>query len=253
MSRMVRRLTLAGLALAATLSPALAFAQAVCPNLPSRTPPPREAGQEYLAEPHWRARVQELDRQIAGADLSRVDMVFIGDSLVQGWFPSIFQQFYGHRAPANLGVMGDFTQGALYRMAHGHWPASLRPKVAVVLLGTNNVSAQSRPEDIALGLAEVLRAIRAKSPRTKFLIIGLLPRGDTAAEPMRRTIEQVNALISRCADGSTILYSDVGSSLVDGYGRLTKDIAFDSLHLTMVGYAMLSAGIEPQIRQLLAQ
>ena len=227
-------------------------AQTVCPAIPSRTPPPREASQEFLAEPHWRARVAELDRQIAGADLSRVEMVFIGDSLVQGWFPSIFQQFYGHRVPANLGVMGDFTQGALYRMDHGHWPASLKPKLAVVLLGTNNVSAQSRPEDIALGIAEVLRSIRTRSPRTKIMLVGLLPRGDTAAEPMRRTIDQVNALIMRCADQSTILYSDVGSVLVDGYGRLAKDIAFDSLHLTMVGYAMLSAGLEPQIRRLLA-
>ncbi|MCQ4159163.1 GDSL-type esterase/lipase family protein [Roseomonas sp. GC11] len=229
-----------------------AWAQPACPTLPARSPMPREATPDYLAEPSWRGRVAELDRQIAATDMARVQTVFLGDSLVQGWFPAIFQQFYAHRAAANLGVGGDFTQGLLARLAQGHWPASLRPRLAVILIGTNNLQYGGAPADVALGIAEAVRFIRARSPQTRILLVGLLPRGDTAAEPLRRGIEQVNALIARCADQSHVFFSDAGTLLVDGQGRLSRDIAFDSLHLTMVGYALLSAGLEAQIRQILA-
>ncbi|MFB9972182.1 GDSL-type esterase/lipase family protein [Pseudoroseomonas cervicalis] len=223
-----------------------------CPGLPPRSPMPRDATPDYLAEPTWRGRVAELDRQIAAHDMAQAQVVFLGDSLVQGWFPAIYQQFYGHRAAANLGVGGDFTQGLLARLQRGHWPASLKPRLAVLLVGTNNIQYGGQPADIALGIAEVVRFIRGRSPQTRILLIGLLPRGDNAAEPMRRNIAQVNALIARCADQQHVFYAEPGPLLLDGQGRLSRDIAFDGLHLSMVGYALLSAGIEPQIRQILA-
>jgi beta-glucosidase len=224
-----------------------------CAAIPTRNPPPREARPEYLDEPNWRARVAELSRVTAG-DMSRVQIAFLGDSLTQGWFPLIYDQFYGHRHAVNLGVIGDFTQGLLWRIQQGgQWPVSLRPRLAVLLIGTNNALHAARPEDTALGIAEIIRFIRQRSPATRILLVGLLPRGPDATDPARLANQRVNAMIARCADNQNVFFTDPGSMLVDGRGGLSDQIAFDRLHLTMVGYAMLAAGLEPSIRYLLGR
>jgi beta-glucosidase len=258
----VRRLARGALALLAALAaasgPVLAQgaphgAAAACPALPARMPLPREARPDYLEEPNWRARVAEVSRLVA-ADAGRAQVVFLGDSITQGWFPQVWEQFYAHRAALNLGVAGDFTQGLLWRLqAGGQWPANLRPRLAVLLIGTNNAGFAQQAEDTALGIAEVVRVIREKSPGTKILLVGLLPRGADASDPLRRMNQRVNALIARCADNQSVFFTDPGSMLVDGQGRLSDQVAFDRLHLTYVGYAILAAGLEPSIRYLLGR
>jgi beta-glucosidase len=142
----------------------------------------------------------------------------------------------------------------LWRITQGgHWPASLRPRVAVLLIGTNNASYADRAEDTALGVAEVVRAIRARSPATRILLVGLLPRGVDAGDQARQMNRRVNALIARCADNVSVFFTDPGSMLTDSAGRLSDQIAYDRLHLTMVGYSILAAGLEPSIRALLGE
>ncbi|SHI90288.1 Lysophospholipase L1 [Roseomonas rosea] len=241
------------LALAAAPGPAAAQGATGCAALPARIPMPREARPEYLEEPNWRARVADVSRLVA-ADAGRAQIVFLGDSITQGWFPQVWEQFYGHRAALNLGVAGDFTQGLLWRIQPGgQWPANLRPKLAVLLIGTNNAGFAQQPEDTALGIAEIIRVIRQKSPSTKVLLVGLLPRGADASDPLRRMNQRVNELIARCADNQSVFFTDPGSMLVDGQGRLSDQVAFDRLHLSYVGYAILAAGLEPSIRYLLAR
>jgi lysophospholipase L1-like esterase len=231
----------------------LAQGAMACAALPPRNPMPREARPEFLEEQNWRNRVAELSR-IAPADFARAQIVFLGDSITQGWFPAIWQQFYAHRSPLNLGVGGDFTQGLLWRLSQGgQWPANLRPRVAVLLIGTNNALYAQQPEDTALGIAEIVRLIRQRSPGTKVLVVGLLPRGADASDPNRRQNQRVNEMIARCADGQSVFYTDPGTMLLDGQGRLSDQIAFDRLHLTYVGYAELAAGLEPTIRSLLGR
>ncbi|EHM01949.1 GDSL-like protein [Acetobacteraceae bacterium AT-5844] len=244
-TRLASLILLAGLAAA---SPALA--QVACPELPARQPMPPTAVPATVPIPYWRERVEELDRVIAATDLSRIQLLFLGDSITQGWFPSLFQQFYGHRAPLNLGVGTDGTQGLLWRLNRLPLGTTLRPRLAVVLIGTNNLLFAS-PDDVALGVAENIRLIRQRSPATRILLVGLLPRGASGADPLRASIAQVNARIARCADNRSVFYAEPGPMMVDASGTMSNQIAFDYLHPTMVGYAILSAALEPQIRALL--
>ena len=50
----------------------------------------------------------------------------------------------------------------------------MQPRVAVILLGTNNTQWGGRPEEVAQGIAELLRLIHSRSPRTRVPIMGLL-------------------------------------------------------------------------------
>ncbi len=246
-------LRLAAMAFLAGMATApAAWAQMACANLPPRQPMPAAAVPAPVPIPYWRQRVDELDRIIAATDLSRVQLLFLGDSITQGWFPLIFQQFYGHRAALNLGVGTDGTQGLLWRLNRLPLGSTLRPRLVVMLIGTNNVPIMPA-DDVALGVAENIRQIRQRSPNSRILLVGILPRGTTAQDPMRAAIARVNAQISRCADNRTIFYTEPGPMFLDGAGNLSDQIAFDYLHPSMVGYAILSTALEPHIRALLGQ
>jgi len=243
----MRRALAAGLLATLLAGPALAQG---CPGIARRNPMPREAVAENLDIPEWRARVAELNGALARGNRGAAQLVFLGDSLTQGWEPTMFAQFFGNRRTLNLGVSGDFTQGLLHRLQAGQWGA-LRPSVAVLLIGTNNAQFGGSPEDIALGVAEVIRFIHGRSPGTRVVLLGLLPRGETAADPVRQVNQRVNALLARCHDGRSTFFLDPGPLLIGPDGRLSEHVAFDRLHLTMVGYAILGAATAPTIQRLL--
>lgn len=214
---------------------------------------PREARPERLEEPYWRARVAELSR-LAGRGMSHAPMVFLGDSLIQGWDLPVWEQHYGRHGAANFGVSGDFVQGLLWRLGEGgQWPATLRPRLAVILIGTNNASYRSPPQDTALGIAEVVRLVRRQSPGTRVLLLGLLPRGADRTDPARRLNEAVNELIARCANGQSVFFADPGRVLLDRQGHLADQLAPDRLHLSAEGYSRLSLAMDADIRALMAR
>ena len=223
-----------------------------CPAIPRQSPLPPEAVPAQLDSAEWRGRNNALNLQLAGLDRGRANLVFIGDSITQYFDEGLWRQFHGHRNAVNLGLWGDFTQGALWRLANGQW-GDLQPRAAVILLGTNNTQWGGRPEDVAQGVAELVRFIQSRSPRTKVLIIGLLPRGATATEPLRAQNALVNAQIARCADGVNTFYLDIGRLLTDRDGNLSEQISFDRLHLTMVGYAVMATAMEPMLRRMLEE
>ena len=68
----------------------------------------------------WQVAVEANTERLRRTDVSRTWLVFIGDSITEGWHPQVFQHFYGHRLALNLGIGGDATQGLLWRLDHGH-------------------------------------------------------------------------------------------------------------------------------------
>ena len=223
-------------------------AMAACPSLPPGRPLPREAMPIALEHPEWRPLVDGVTARLGQTNLAAVRLVFLGDSITQSWQPNIFEQFYGSRAALNLGVSGDGTQGVLWRLENGGWPAALQPEAIVLLIGTNNIGAGARAENVALGIAQIVARLQRLAPNARILLLGVLPRGATAADPTRPVIARVNQFIAPCADGRRVLYADPGQMMVDAAGNLADWVAFDRLHLSLVGYAILSAGIEAPLR-----
>lgn len=237
---------------AAALAAGLAMpAFAACPAPPRGLAPPAEAQGSRHPWPPWGVGVDALTARLRQTDVARARLVFLGDSLTEGWQAQIYQQFYGHRAPLNLGLGGDATQGLLWRLEHGHWPPGLRPEVIVLMIGTNNLGYGSTPENTAAGIGAVVAKLQQFSPASRILLLGILPRGTTTADPVRPLVERTNRLIAACADGRRVVFANPGPLLLDGAGNLGSHVSFDTLHLTMVGYAILSAAIEPVLRDML--
>lgn len=244
---MIRRAALAGAFCAGLLGLAGA-AEAACPRPLDMRVLPAEAQPAPHPWPQWMGFTQTLTSQLSRRNLSTVDLVFLGDSLIYSWTPEIFQQFYGHRRAQNLGIPGDTTQSLLWRLGRGNWPAALRPRVVVLLIGTNNGAFGWPAEPTAGAVMRVVEEVRARAPGVRVVLVGLLPRGAEPSEPARAVNRDVNELLRQCDDGQSIFWVDAGSFLLDGQQRLTPLISHDQTHLTPYGYTILSTVIEPVLR-----
>ncbi|WP_051439710.1 GDSL-type esterase/lipase family protein [Methylobacterium sp. 10] len=238
-----------GLALLCAAGPGIASPG--CPALAPRQPMPLEAIPQSVSVAELRERSAPLSAQVSGQDLSANRLVFLGDSITQGWDPGLWGMFWGEWSPLNLGLWGDRTQDVLWRLDHGQWPPSLKPDLVVLLIGTNNAGTGSRPEDTALGIAEIIRVLQARSPDTRILLLGILPRGEDATAPERVVNARVNELIRRCHDDKRVIYLDPGRAMVDAAGHLSPQVMADRLHPTSLGYAILGGAIDARIRQLM--
>jgi lysophospholipase L1-like esterase len=183
------------------------------------------------------------------------DIVFIGDSITQGWEgagKNVWQKFYGNRKCLNFGVGGDRTQHVLWRFEQGQLDG-LKPKVAVLMIGTNNSNKDDNSEaDILEGVQLIVKQIRERLPDTKLIINDIFPRGKTFST-QRGKILQVNQVLEKLADGKMIFYIPVGSLMVESDGSISRDMMRDYLHPGESGYEIWAAAMEPKVMELLAQ
>lgn len=238
----------------------------VCTAATAQTPPPSIVPTDRLQEPWWaqrHARVLEQAKQHADTPL-----LLIGDSITQNYdkaqapdenFQPTWQTFYGSRGALNLGFSGDGTEHVLWRLANGEVDG-LHPKVAVVLIGTNNTGhLQHTAEQTQLGIDAVVAAIEQKLPRTHILLLGVLPSA-VSAEKSRRDAQVNQALAMRYGDNPRVTYLDVGSIFLRD-GALRTELFYDTrfrlpagaLHPDTQGQRMLAEAIEPTLAKLLGE
>lgn len=174
-----------------------------------------------------------------------VDLLFLGDSITQGWNDNdVWKRYYGPRRAANFGIGGDRTQHVIWRLQNGEVD-HIRPKVAVLMIGTNNLGANT-PDEIAVGIEEIVKLLRTKLPKTKILLLGIFPRSEKPA-PIRDQIQAINAKIAQLDDGRTVKYLDIGDRFVEKDGTISKEIMPDFLHLSHKGYMIWADAIEPTL------
>ncbi|HAV63133.1 MAG TPA: acetylglucosamine-6-sulfatase [Verrucomicrobiales bacterium] len=181
------------------------------------------------------------------------ELVFIGDSITQGWEGAgkeIWAERYAPRKALNLGFSGDRTEHVIWRLNYNQMGPN-RPKAAVVMIGTNNTGhSMQDPEEVAAGVKRILELLAEKSPQTKVLLLGVFPRGQSPFDPGRLNNLGINQRIRRFADGDRVHYLDLSGSFLEADGTLSKEIMPDYLHLSPAGYQRWADAIEPSLKQL---
>ncbi len=189
------------------------------------------------------------------AAAGKVDLVFIGDSITQGWEgagKTVWEKHYAGRKTHNLGIGGDKTQHVLWRLENGNLDG-LDPKAAVVMIGTNNSGKdRNTPAEITEGVTGVISKLRAMRPQMKILLLGIFPRGQNFND-QRGSILQVNQAIAKLADNQSVFWVDFGSLLINADGSISKDLMPDYLHLSTKGYEIWADAIEPKLVELLGE
>jgi lysophospholipase L1-like esterase len=188
------------------------------------------------------------EQLLAKRTQGRIDVYFEGDSITRRWgatdYPQLLQNwkksFFGWNA-ADFGWGADRVENILWRLDNGELDG-VNPKVVVLLAGTNNIP-NSAPEDIALGLKEVLRVLREKAPGAVVVLTAIFPRNDKPE--YRAKIDAVNAQLARMADGHTIRFLNVNDKLTE------EALNTDKLHPNAKGYQIWADALKPLFTELL--
>ncbi len=180
-----------------------------------------------------------------------VDLLFLGDSITAGWGgqKAIWDKEFGAYHPANFGIGGDRTQHVLWRIENGELDG-IKPKVAVLMIGTNNVGGDA-PEATAKGVEAIVKTIRTKLPETKILLLAVFPRSANKADVPREKNKQVNEIISKLDDGKHVFYMDINEKFLEADGTLTKEVMPDLLHPREKGYQIWADAIGPKLKELM--
>lgn len=212
----------------------------------------------------WRQRFDDKQAELRDRHPT---LVFYGDSITQDWerhgppdwrdFAPVWQRFYGDRNAVNLGFVGDTTASLLWRIEHGE-ATGIAPKVAVILIGANNLGhLHWSADDTVLGIDTIIDQLRHRLPTTKFLLLGILP-SDRSAWATDTTLAVNRALAQQFAHGGAVTFLDVGHVFMHGE-TLDRDLFLDPketppeapLHPTAQGQAMMAEAMEPTLASLL--
>jgi len=188
------------------------------------------------------------------------DVIFLGDSITHGWEgQKAWKEHFGPFKPVNLGIGGDQTGHVLWRITEGKELENLKPKAAVIMIGTNNTGGHSA-EQIAGGIKAIVAELKKQKPGIKILVLGIFPRGSGAdadketkiipAAKLNKKIPAINAIIAGLDDGKTVFYKDIGKEFLDKEGGLPKEIMPDYLHLSAKGYDIWGNAIKGDLEKL---
>ena len=189
---------------------------------------------------------------VAEAKKGGVDLLFMGDSITDGWRgrgSNVWSRFYAPHHAANFGIGGDRTEHVLWRMDNGELDG-IKPKVVVLMIGTNNTGGDSA-EQIADGVTAIVKHIQHKSPHTKILLLAVFPRGKMIPNPGNTKIIEINKTIAKLDDGKNVKYLDIGQKFMRA-DQLPKEIMPDALHLSEEGYQIWADAITPTLKEMLS-
>jgi lysophospholipase L1-like esterase len=224
---------------------ATAAEETASPNAPATVlPVPRDGG-------HM-ARHQRMNERVKQGD---VELVMIGDSITESWErggKEVWKKHYGHRKAVNLGISGDRTQHVLWRLANGNIDG-IEPKLAVIMIGTNNVGDDTS-KDIAEGIQAIVKLLRKQTPKTNVLVLGIFPRGENDDDANRKVTMKANEIVAASIEKSAdemVVYLDIGDSFLGPDRTLSRKVMPDLVHLTPAAYATWASAIEPTVAKLL--
>jgi lysophospholipase L1-like esterase len=196
--------------------------------------------------------VTRHERFVERAKKGHVDVLFLGDSITQGWEGNgkeVWKKNYEPLKAANFGIGGDRTQHVLWRITEGKELEGISPKVAVLMIGTNNMGSNSAAE-ISDGIQAIVAELRQQKPHVNILLLAVFPRSPKASDKVRDKIKDVNQRIAKL-NCKQVKYLDIGEKFLEPDGSLSKDIMYDYLHLTPKGYQIWADATRPALEDLL--
>ena len=215
-----------------------------------------------MTKPGWMERHESMN---AKARQGKIDLIYIGDSIVQryeGVGKPVWDHYYALRNALNLGISSDRTQHVIWRIENGELEG-LTPKVTVLMIGTNNSAADTAAE-ITAANKKIIGLIRAKMPATKVLLLAIFPRGArqdangnlteaALADAAKRTavINDVNADLAKLDDGVNVRFLDIAKVFYGQDGKIPHAIMPDQLHPNAAGYQLWADAMKPLLADML--
>ena len=202
-------------------------------------------------------RYNEDNQKVGVATKGEQRVVFMGDSITDGWDSPNIGGFFPSKPYVNRGISGQTTPQMLIRFRAD--VIALKPKVVVILAGTNDLAGNTGPTTLAAiegNLTSMAELARVNG--IKVVLASLLPVSDyelrdgkPIVQTVRRPPDQIRALNSwmkEYASKNHLIYLDYFSAMVDDKGFLKDELSNDGLHPNAAGYAVMNPLAEAAIQ-----
>jgi lysophospholipase L1-like esterase len=195
-------------------------------------------------------RFQEDNAKLAAPAPDEKRVVFMGNSITEGW-KNASPEFFNGRPYVNRGISGQTTPQMLIRFHQD--VVKLKPRVVVMLCGINDIAGNTGPstlemiEDNIAAMAEIARA-----NKISVVLSSVLPAFDFPWKPGMEPANKVIALnewIKTYAAQHKLVYLDYFTAMKDERNGLSKELAKDGIHPTKAGYAIMEPLAEKAIAQ----
>ena len=187
------------------------------------------------------SRYREANAGLEAPAASEDRVVFMGDSITDGWGRT-HGKFFPGKPYVNRGISGQTTPQMLVRFRPD--VINLKPKAVVILAGTNDLSGNTGPETLEEieGNLESMAQL-AEVNGIKVILASLTPVCDyikpqTGRRPPQQIVAVNEWIQSYCA-AHNCTYLDYYSAMLDDNKMLKKELTFDGLHPNDAGYEVM--------------
>ncbi|HEX7944686.1 MAG TPA: SGNH/GDSL hydrolase family protein [Phenylobacterium sp.] len=194
-------------------------------------------------------RYRADNRRLAAAPQAQRRIVFMGDSITEGW--GLAQPAFFASGVVNRGISGQTTPQMLVRFEAD--VVALRPLAVHIMAGTNDIAGNTGPtsaEDVKNNI-RAMTAI-AKSHGIRVVLASIPPAAAFSWAPALKPgpqVQALNAWLKAFARQEGAIYVDYYAALATPDGALRPDLTFDGVHPNAEGYAL----IEPLARGVVAR
>ncbi|MDA7864039.1 GDSL-type esterase/lipase family protein [bacterium] len=197
-----------------------------------------------LQKGEWFTKLWDTKRQQWHANIAKDQgaVVFLGDSITQGWGAKLQKSFPGLKV-ANRGISGDTSRGVLFRLPGD--VLAVQPSAVVLLIGTNDLALGASAETIVENVEAITSSF--KGSKTPMILCRVFPSSASKNRPPEK-IQALNELYQKLAsENSQISLLDTFTLFADADGNAPKAEFPDLLHLNDAGYAKWAAALRPII------
>jgi lysophospholipase L1-like esterase len=201
-------------------------------------------------------RYNDDNKKMAPPAKNEQRVVFMGDSITDSWDDPRNGGFFPGKPYVNRGISGQTTPQMLIRFRRD--VIELRPKVVVILAGTNDLAGNTGPttleaiQDNLTSMAELatrhgIRVVFASLlPVSDYEIRDGKPLNQTTRRPPDKILA-LNQWMKTYARTNHHGYLDYFSAMVDDNGSLKDELSNDGLHPNLQGYTVMGPLAEAAI------
>ncbi len=187
----------------------------------------------------WKSRRAAFAQEV---EAKQGAVVFLGDSITQGWGPLLETSFPGMKT-ANRGISGDTTRGMLIRLEQD--VLSLKPAAVVLLMGTNDLEESATPEVIASNMKLIIAALKKHNADMPIVLCNVFP-SSASKKRSAEDIKQVNSLYAAAVKGDPqITVVDTWTLFANKDGDAKSEEFPDLLHPNKAGYDKWARSLRP--------
>ncbi|MDV3456944.1 GDSL-type esterase/lipase family protein [Sphingomonas sp. HF-S4] len=195
----------------------------------------------------WLDRYAEENRALLASG-AKTNIVFMGDSITEGWRRQRPEFFKPGRVGRGIG--GQTTPQMVLRMMAD--VVALKPRYLHIMAATNDVAGNTGKITLTQTCDNfrMMTAI-AQANRIEVLIASVPPADGFPWRPGLETvapIRAINARLKAYAQTARVTWIDYWPVLADAKGGMRPGLATDGVHPTDQGYDLMATVIEPFLR-----